>query len=187
MESTRRETADADSDPYVQDLSTYDSSAGRIVNLCMEQVGHVAVIYSHKWTQRSGHRHKTDWHYMYVVSGQMLYMWRKGDGKTIGRITVRAGQAVYTPPRVDHWTSFLFPTVMIAASARPRDSKSHEEDKIPIEPLDKPFTFRPEEPKEKRSYYGNRPAKPPTRGYRRTFADPVMGDEDHDDEDGEVE
>src|SRR2546425_8912739 len=59
----------------------------------------VSLISSKKRTVRSNHYHVSDWHYMYVLSGSFDYHFRPaGSSEPPKRITVKAGEMVFTPP-----------------------------------------------------------------------------------------
>lgn len=97
--------------------------------------GSVVVISSKKGTVRANHRHHQDSHLCFLVSGKMLYMERKpgstGKGK---RILVKAGQAVFTPPGVDHAMKFLADTVFITVADRHRTQADYEHDLVRLNP-----------------------------------------------------
>lgn len=111
-------------EPFVDDR-------GSIKNLLNASVSGAAVIISKAGTVRSNHYHKTDWHYLYVVSGSMEYYERSVNEKFVVKpLIVSAGQMVFTPPMTVHKTVFLEDTVLISLSRRNRDHNSHEEDVI---------------------------------------------------------
>lgn len=88
----------------------------------------VAIIHSKAGSRRSSHRHATDWHYLYVVSGSMRYTERRVGSETIVKLTVRPGEAVFTGPNVDHWAEFPEDTVMVSVSKLSRTQEEHEND-----------------------------------------------------------
>jgi len=82
---------------------------------------------------RANHYHKTDWHYCYVVSGQIEYFYRKtGSNKRPESIIVKKGQMIFTPPMVDHAMKFPSDTTFLALSRNPRDQTSYEQDVVRI-------------------------------------------------------
>jgi quercetin dioxygenase-like cupin family protein len=89
----------------------------------------VSLISSKKATVRSNHYHVTDWHYMYVLSGSFDYYFRPaGSSERPERITVKAGEMVFTPPMEEHATIFLEDTQIVVASRNPRDQEIYEAD-----------------------------------------------------------
>src|SRR5262249_5184173 len=92
------------------------------------------LIESKAGTIRANHYHKTDWHYAYMLSGEMDYYHRQtGDGRPPERIRAKAGQMVFTPPMVDHAMVFPVDTVFLALSRNPRDQASYEADVVRID------------------------------------------------------
>ena len=109
-------------EPHVDERGSIQS----LVNFPMKNL---SLISSKKGTVRSNHYHKTDWHYMYVLSGKFDYYYRPtGTDKKPDVITVTAGEMVFTPPMEDHATVFLEDTDLLAMSRNPRDQESYEVD-----------------------------------------------------------
>jgi dTDP-4-dehydrorhamnose 3,5-epimerase-like enzyme len=89
----------------------------------------VSLISSRKGTLRSNHYHLTDWHYMYVLVGALDYYFRpSGSSSKPTRISVKAGELVFTPPMEEHATLFLEDTELVVASRNPRDQEIYEAD-----------------------------------------------------------
>ena len=89
----------------------------------------VSLISSRKGSVRSNHYHRSDWHYMYVLSGSFEYHYRtSGTSGTPDVITLRPGELVFTPPLVEHATVFLEDSVLLVASRNPRDQDVYEAD-----------------------------------------------------------
>ncbi len=97
--------------------------------------GSVVVISSRKGTVRANHRHHQDSHLCYLVSGKMLYLERKpGAARPNKRVIVGAGEAVFTPPKVDHAMKFLKDTVFITVADRHRSQADYEKDLVRLSP-----------------------------------------------------
>jgi len=65
----------------------------------------------------------------------MLYLERiTGAKRPNKRIIVRAGQAVFTPPKVDHAMKFLKDTVFITVADRHRSQDDYEKDLVRLNP-----------------------------------------------------
>jgi dTDP-4-dehydrorhamnose 3,5-epimerase-like enzyme len=102
----------------------------------------VSLISSKRGSVRSNHYHLTDWHYMYVLSGSFDYYFRpNGSSDKPKRITLRAGEILFTPPLEEHATLFLEDTQIVVASRNPRDQEIYEADVRRIVLLD-PTTLR---------------------------------------------
>ncbi len=110
--------------PFINDRGT-------IQNILNASINGVAIITSKAGVIRSNHYHKTDFHYLYVISGSMEYYERNINEKFVGDpLIVSAGQMVFTPPLKVHKTVFLQDTVLLSCSKRNRDHNSHEEDVV---------------------------------------------------------
>ena len=109
--------------------SPFRDSRGSIQPLVNIPTHNVSLIESKKGTVRSNHYHKTDWHYIYVVSGTVDYYFRKhGTGEKIQRFEAKTGDMIWTPPMEDHTTVFREDTLILALSLRPRDQEAYESD-----------------------------------------------------------
>ena len=94
----------------------------------------VVIISSKKGTVRANHYHLTDWHYCYVVSGQIEYLHRQtGSNQKPKTILVNEGEMIFTPPMVDHGMTFPVDTVFLTLSRNPRDQQSYESDVVRVE------------------------------------------------------
>lgn len=110
-----------------------------LVNLPTQNV---SLISSKAGTLRSNHYHRTDWHYMYVLSGKFEYYYRPtGSNATPTKLVLTKGQMIFTPPMEDHATVFLEDTDLVVMSKNPRDQAAYEADVVRIELID-PKTMR---------------------------------------------
>lgn len=92
-------------------------------------VKNTSLITSKKGTVRSNHYHVTDWHYMYILSGQVDYYYRPtNSNQEPTKIVLNKGDMVFTPPMEDHATVFTEDTVLLAMSRNPRDQEAYESD-----------------------------------------------------------
>ena len=92
------------------------------------------VVESKAGSLRANHYHKTDWHYCYVVSGQIEYLHRQtGSNQKPTTILVNEGEMIFTPPMVDHGMTFPVDTVFLTLSRNPRDQQSYESDVVRVE------------------------------------------------------
>ena len=96
-----------------------------------------SLITSRKGTLRSNHYHKTDWHFMYVLSGSFEYYYRPtNSGEEPQKVRIGMGEMVFTPPMEDHATVFLEDCEMIVVSRNPRDQESYEADVERVQLID---------------------------------------------------
>lgn len=95
----------------------------------------VSYIFSKKGSVRSNHYHKTDWHYMYILSGEMDYFYRnhnKLSKEKIRKVNLQKGDMVFTPPMEEHTSCFPKDTHFLAISRNPRDQEAYEADVIRV-------------------------------------------------------
>jgi dTDP-4-dehydrorhamnose 3,5-epimerase-like enzyme len=113
-------------DPFVNE-------AGTIQNLVLKPVGGMAVIRSKAGSLRSNHYHKTDWHYIYVVSGRLLYYEREvGSDRKPEPQEFGPDEMFFTPPMMEHCVAFLEDTVIVTGSRNPRFHEGHEADLVRV-------------------------------------------------------
>ena len=96
-----------------------------------------SLITSRKGALRSNHHHKTDWHFMYVLTGSFDYYYRPAGSQEEPKvIRIGEGEMVFTPPMEDHATVFLEDSQVLVVSRNPRDQESYEEDVVRVQLLD---------------------------------------------------
>jgi len=114
----------------------FTDARGAIQTLVQGTFNAAQIITSKAGMIRSNHYHKEDWHYLFVISGAMRYLYRPaGSTQPPKEFTVRAGQLVYTPPLVEHATEFLEDTLMVNLAGGVRDQASYESDLVRVELL----------------------------------------------------
>ena len=101
---------------------------GSIISIVDEKVKNVSIITCLPKTIRSNHWHKKDWHYMYVLEGEMEYFYVSK--KKIFFMKIKKGENVFTPPLELHATYFSMKTVLLVSSKNPRDKKTYENDTV---------------------------------------------------------
>jgi hypothetical protein len=115
-------------------IPPYTDDRGSLQTLINCTIENVALITSKKGTIRSNHYHKTDWHYMYMVTGSADYYYRPtGSPEPPKKILFKQGDLVYTGAMEDHATVFLEDSVLLAMSGHPRDQATYESDVVRIE------------------------------------------------------
>jgi quercetin dioxygenase-like cupin family protein len=140
--NTKVELGKYPEDPTVPVDDVFKNDAGSILNLVFHhnetaRPSGVEIIHSKKNAIRSNHYHKTDWHYMYVVEGEMTYFWRPvnrphGDmAAHAPRMRVyKKGEMMFTPPLVEHASFFNEDTILLVISHNVRDKEHHEADLV---------------------------------------------------------
>jgi hypothetical protein len=115
-------------------IPPYADSRGSLQTLINCEIRNVALIKSKKGSVRSNHYHKTDWHYMYMLSGSADYYYRPtGSDEPPDKLLFNAGELLYTGPMEDHATVFLEDSVLLAMSGHPRDQETYESDVVRVE------------------------------------------------------
>ena len=112
----------------------FTDERGSIQPLLDVEVASSVIIHSHEGAIRGNHYHKEDFHYSYVVSGRLLYVWRAvgNEEATPDQVEVGPGQMFFTPPMVEHAMVMLEPTVFLAFGGRTRQQQAYEEDLIRV-------------------------------------------------------
>ncbi len=123
--------------PIVNLEKPFVDDRGNIQPLVDKLMKSAVLIESKKGSLRANHYHKTDWHYCYVLSGEIEYFHRKtGSTEEPEMLSVKENQMVFTPPMVDHAMRFPVDTVFLTLSRNSRDQKTYEEDVVRINMLD---------------------------------------------------
>ncbi len=99
-----------------------------------------AVLYitSKKGTERGNHYHKTDFHYVYCLSGKFRYSEKdmsKPDGE-LESVILEPGDLVLSRPMTAHSMEFLEDTVFLAITTEHREQEKYENDTVRIKITD---------------------------------------------------
>lgn len=125
--------------PIVSLPIPFEDSRGVIQTLVDGEIEAIQIITSAKGTVRANHFHKTDSHFMYVVSGRMKYFHRQaGDTQSPLWLTIEPGQMVYSPPMVEHAVEFLEDSIFLNITGKSRQQADYEDDLVRVN-LHKPF------------------------------------------------
>lgn len=115
--------------PLVTMEEHFKDARGEIIPIVDEKMESCVIITSNPGTIRANHYHKTDWHYCYVLSGEIEYHWREtGSTRSPRKIIIKAGECFFTPPLVDHAMVFHKQTTFLTLGRNPRDQESYEAD-----------------------------------------------------------
>ena len=105
-----------------------------LVDLPMESC---VLIESKKGTVRANHYHQTDWHFCYVLSGQIDYYHRPhGSDVQPEKVIIGKLQMFFTPPLVDHAMVFTEDTVFLTFGRNSRAQEVYEADVVRIPPIE---------------------------------------------------
>ena len=96
------------------------------------------LITSNPGSVRANHYHKTDWHYCYVLSGEIKYFYRPHGNNTLANeLIIKEKQMFFTPPMVDHAMVFNKKTEFITWSRNSRIQEVYEADVCRISPINR--------------------------------------------------
>ena len=116
--------------PIVDLPDAFVDERGTIQPLVDLEIGSVQIITSKAGSVRGNHFHKTDWHYCYVVSGLMDYVYQSSG--FVFRSRTSPGEMFYTPPGVPHAMLFLEDTVFVNIARNSRHQADYEEDLVRV-------------------------------------------------------
>ena len=106
---------------------------GNILSIVDVAVKNVSIIDCNPKSIRSNHYHYTDWHFMYVLKGEIDYFFGSIDKSEINYLKVNKGETIFTPPMELHATYFPLETSLIVSSLNPRDQETYEKDTVRLE------------------------------------------------------
>ena len=116
--------------PFVDDRGEIQPLVDRLMRSAV-------LISSNPGAVRANHYHKTGWHYCYVVEGSIEYYHRPaGSKEEAEKMTVKAGQMVFTPPMIEHSMRFTEKTLFLTMDRNPRDQESYEADVVRVPVID---------------------------------------------------
>ena len=115
---------------------SFDDKRGSIQPLVDTNMKSSVLITSNVGSVRANHYHKTDWHYCYVLYGEIIYYHRKHGSKVPAKkIIVKEGQLFFTPPLVEHAMVFEKKTKFITWGRNSRVQEVYESDVFRIPPI----------------------------------------------------
>ena len=94
-------------------------------------------VHSKKGSTRANHYHKKDKHFMYIISGELLYSYK--DRKKSSKVKIKKmkkGDLFFTPAMQEHMAYFTKNTHFLAFSTRKRTKFDYEKDLIRIDMRD---------------------------------------------------
>ena len=125
------------SEPLVDLQKPFVDKRGSIQPLVDLMMRSAVLIESKAGSLRANHYHKTDWHYCYVIKGEIDYFYKKlGSKKETEMIKVTKGNMVFTPPSVEHCMKFPEDTLFLTLSRNPRDQETYEADVVRVNLVD---------------------------------------------------
>ena len=114
----------------ISNISRDSDDRGGILSIVDCNVKNVSIITSAANTIRSNHSHFEDFHFMYVLQGQIDYFFKDKESNKLRYLAVQEGQTVFTPNLELHATHFPVETTLIVSSKNPRDQQTYEKDTV---------------------------------------------------------
>ena len=105
---------------------------GEILSIVDEPVQNVSIITCNTGAIRSNHYHHTDFHFMYVLEGEIDYFFKDLNSDEVHYLKVRTGDNIFTPDNELHATYFPVKTRLIVSSKFPRDQETYEKDTVRV-------------------------------------------------------
>ena len=112
----------------IDNISRDVDPRGEILSIVDATVQNISLITCNPNTIRSNHYHFKDFHFMYVVEGEIDYFFCDVGSNELNYIKVTQGQTIFTPPNEIHATYFPVQTTLIVSSKNPRDQETYEND-----------------------------------------------------------
>jgi len=117
----------------LENIERDNDNRGYILSIVDNEIKNVSIIFCEKGSLRSNHYHNRDFHYMYVLEGEIDYFFKEIDSETVNYLNVKKGQTVFTPNLEIHATYFPLNTKLIVSSKNPRDKKTYENDTVRVD------------------------------------------------------
>lgn len=124
--------------PIIELEAPHKDERGMILPLADEDMKSAVLITSKAGTVRANHYHHTDWHYCYMLKGEMDYHYRAVGSKEKPRVCkIKAGQMFFTPPMLEHAMVFTTDSEFLCLGRNPRDQATYEADitRVQVYPL----------------------------------------------------
>lgn len=91
----------------------------------------VLLIESKKGAIRANHWHKKDYHYCFLIKGEMNYYERAvGSNEKPQKLQVKTGDLFYTAPRREHCMEFTKDSIFFCFSKLNREQTNYENDTV---------------------------------------------------------
>ena len=123
----------SDTTIIVPNTSRSEDTRGQILSIVDDKISNVSIITCTPGSIRSNHYHLKDFHYMYVLEGEIDYFFKKMNSDKIEYLKVNKGQNIFTPPNEIHATYFPITTTLIVSSLHPRDQETYEKDTVRVD------------------------------------------------------
>ena len=117
----------------IQSITRNHDDRGDIVSIVDNAIQNVSLITCNAGSIRSNHYHKKDFHYMYVLEGEIDYFYKDVNSDIVNYFKVKKNDIIFTPKNEIHATYFPIQTKLIVSSMLPRDQETYENDTVRVE------------------------------------------------------
>ena len=101
------------------------------------------LISSKKGTIRANHYHKTDWHFCYVLEGEIDYYHREVGDKEVPKMEkIKKDELFFTHPMVEHAMVFHKDTVFLTLGGNSRIQSEYEADLVRVDLISSENVFK---------------------------------------------
>ena len=117
----------------IQSITRDNDMRGSIVSIVDDTIQNVSLITCNAGSIRSNHYHRNDFHYMYVLEGEIDYFYKELNNDIVHYFKVKKDDIIFTPKNEIHATFFPLKTKLIVSSMLPRDQETYENDTVRVE------------------------------------------------------
>ncbi len=121
----------------IKNISRNKDKRGYILSIVDDNISNVSIISCNKGSIRSNHYHLKDFHYMFVLEGEIDYFFKDLKTDKIKYLKIKKGENIFTPPNEIHATHFPKKTKLIVSSLNPRNKSTYEKDTRRVSFVDK--------------------------------------------------
>ena len=117
----------------IEDIERDSDSRGRILSIVDHDIKNVSIIETFPNSMRSNHFHHKDFHFMYILEGEIDYFYKPLNSNDVTYLKIEAGQTIFTPNNEIHSCHFPVHTKMVVSSGFPRDRDTYEADTVRVD------------------------------------------------------
>lgn len=117
----------------IKSLTRDNDIRGNIISIVDDDIKNVSLITCNAGSIRSNHFHKKDYHYMYVLEGEIDYFYKDLENEEVRYFKIKKNDIIFTPNNEIHATFFPIHTKLIVSSNLPRDQKTYEDDTVRVD------------------------------------------------------
>ena len=121
----------------IKDIERDSDERGRILSIVDHPIKNVSIIDSNPNSMRSNHFHHKDFHFMYVLCGEIDYFFKPVGSDNVTYLKIKEGESIFTPNNEIHSCHFPKHTRLVVSSGFPRDQDTYEADTVRVDFINK--------------------------------------------------